>query len=201
MSADTLVLNKGYYAVHVISWQRAMSLLYQGNATALDQDLIEHSFNDWKELSALMQESPSGFVSTINYRIAIPEVIKLTRFDKLPKAEVKFTRKNIYQHYHFRCCYCGQQFRTEELNLDHVIPRSKGGPTDWTNIVTACVECNSAKRDRTPEEAKMKLLVPATKPRWKGSKSLLDFSSTARVKNVWQRLIDAKYWSTELERS
>ena len=195
---DTLVMNRNFYAIHIVGWQRALSLLYQGHAEAVGDDLQTHSFDDWKEISAEMKEHPGGFVSTVNFRIAIPEVIRLTRYDKLPRAEVKFTRRNIYQHYHYRCCYCGRHFKTPDLNLDHVVPRSKGGSTDWTNIVTACIQCNARKSDRLPEESGMKLLVAPTKPRWKGSKSLLQFSLP--VKLSWQKLIDEKYWNAELEK-
>ena len=196
--SDTLVLNKNYYAIHIMDWQRAISLLYQGHAHALDEDLQAYDFEDWKELSAAMESHPGGFVHTVTYRIAVPEVIRLTRYDRLPRAEVKFTRRNIYEHYRHRCCYCGEKFKTSELNLDHVIPRSKGGLTEWSNIVTACVPCNTRKSDRLPQEAGMKLLVRPTRPVWKGSKSLLKFSIP--VKTTWQKLIDTKYWDSELER-
>src|SRR5262245_47211651 len=130
--SDTLVLNKNFYAIHIIDWQRALSLLYQGHADALDETLQAHGFEDWKELSAAMETHPSGFINTTTFRIAVPEIIRLTRYDRLPKAEVKFTRRNIYEHYGYRCCYCGLQFKTSELNLDHVVPRSKSGRTDWS---------------------------------------------------------------------
>lgn len=195
--SDTLVMNRNFYAIHVVSWQRALSLVYQGAAEAVDENLQTHDFEDWKELSTMMKDYPSGFVNTVSFSIAIPEVIRLTRYDRLPKAEVKFSRKNIYQHYHFKCCYCGHQFRTPDLNLDHVTPRAKGGKTDWTNIVTACYPCNSLKANKTPEEAGLRLLVKPTKPVWKGSKSLISFPSF-KIKTSWQKLIDDKYWTSEL---
>lgn len=194
----TLVLNKNYYAIHVMDWQRAISLLYQGHADALDENLQAYNFEDWRDLSAAMESHPGGFVNTVTYRIAVPEVIRLTRYDRLPKVEVKFTRRNIYEHYGHKCCYCGGKFKTSELNLDHVIPRSKGGTTDWSNIVTACIPCNTRKSDRMPQEAGMRLLFRPTRPVWKGSRSLLKFSMPVRT--TWQKLIDAKYWDSELER-
>lgn len=199
MSNDVLVLNKNFYAIQIINWQKAMSLLWQSQADALDESLQAYDFNTWKELSQQMAAHPNGFVNTVNFKIAIPEVIKLTKYDRLPKHEVKFTRKNIYQHYGFKCCYCGGKFKTENLNLDHVIPRSKGGPTDWTNIVTACIPCNSKKGDKTPNEVGMKLLVQPNKPKWKGAKSLLCHGNVSPVRTMWQRLIDHKYWSGELD--
>lgn len=198
--SDTLVLNRNYYAIHIIDWKRAVSLLYQGHADVLDGDFTPYGFEDWKQLSADMKTHPSGFVRSVTFQIAVPEVIRLKRFDRLPKAEVKFTRRNIYEHYKHKCCYCGHQFKTSELNLDHVTPRSKGGRTDWSNIVTACIPCNTRKMDRMPAEAGMSLLVNPSKPVWKGSRSLLKFSLPVRVKETWQRIIDTKYWESELEK-
>jgi 5-methylcytosine-specific restriction endonuclease McrA len=82
--------------------------------------------------------------------------------------------------------------------LDHVIPRSRGGATDWSNIVTSCVPCNLKKGDRTPREAGLPLLVKPSKPRWKGRSSLV-FRSGVRVRQSWQRFIDNIYWNSELE--
>ena len=145
-----------------------------------------------------MTEHPGGFVNTTTYRIAIPDVIRLTRYDRLPRSEVKFTRRNIYEHYRYLCCYCGRKFPTSELNLDHVIPRSRNGPTDWSNIVTACVPCNMRKSDRLPAEAGMRLLVTPSRPTWKGQRSLLRIN--VPIRESWQRLIDRRYWDSELER-
>jgi hypothetical protein len=85
--SDTLVLNKNYYAIHIVDWKRAISLLYQGHADVLDENFTPYDFEDWRELSAAMKSHPSGFVNTVRFQIAVPEVIRLTRYDRLPKAE------------------------------------------------------------------------------------------------------------------
>ncbi len=198
--SDTLVLNKNFYAIHIVGWQRAVSLLYQGHADVLDERLLAYNFEDWKQLSAEMKEHPSGFVHAPSFKVAIPEVIRLTRYDKLPRAEVKFTRRNLYEHYGYKCCYCGKEFKTNELNLDHVMPKSRGGLTSWVNIVTACLGCNGRKGNKTPKEAGMKLLVQPSKPVWKGHKSLATISVPFKMKISWQRIIDEKYWNAELEK-
>lgn len=198
--SDTLVLNRHFYAVHIMDWKRSMSLLYQGHADALDDTFQHYDFENWKELSALIEDHPSGFVHTQTFRIAVPEVIRLKKYDRLPDSEVKFSRRNIYEHYKHKCCYCGKVFKTSELNLDHIIPKSRGGATDWTNIVTACIPCNTQKADQTPKEAGMKLLMKPGKPAWKGSKALLKFSLPFPVKASWQKIIDTKYWDSELEK-
>jgi len=195
---DTLVINKNFYAIHVIDWKRAISLLYQGHADAVDENFRQYSFDDWVELSAMMKEHPNGFVHSVKLKIAVPEIIKLTKYNKLPKREVKFTRRNIYSHYKYLCCYCGKKFNTSQLNLDHVIPKSRGGKTNWSNIVTTCIDCNTRKRNLTPEEARMRLLVKPSKPKWK-SVHTIQFDSRIPIRVSWQRIIDTKYWNTELE--
>ena len=195
--SDTLVLNKNFMAVHVSEWQKVISLLYQGHAEAVDEDMRTYDFNDWCELSAQMESNGRGFVCSATLKVAIPEVIRLTRYDKLPQQQVKFTRQNIYSQYKNKCCYCGGQFSTKELNLDHVVPRSKGGGTNWDNIVLSCLPCNSRKDDMTPEQAGMKLLVKPSRPKWNGISTMI-VQSPVPIPVSWQRLIDSKYWESEL---
>src|SRR3989344_3776520 len=132
MSTDVLVLNRRFYAIHVTNWRRALSLLYLDHARVVDEEYRTYNFADWQELSKLIKTNPAGFVHTPSFRIAIQEVIALRIYDQLPVSEIKFTRRNIYEHYSYRCCYCGFQFKTSELNLEHVIPRSRGGPSTWS---------------------------------------------------------------------
>ncbi len=193
----TLVLNRNFYAVHIADWRKAVSMVYQGHAEVVDDEMATYDFGSWTELSALMAEHPAGFVHSTSLRIAVPEVIRLTRYDRLPRREAAFTRHNIYEHYRYRCCYCGGRFPTRELNLEHVVPRSRGGLTNWDNIVTACIPCNGRKADRLPKEAGMRLLVKPSKPHWGGARPF-----TARpipMRESWQKLIDRVYWEGELE--
>lgn len=200
---DTLVLNRNFYAVHISAWQKAISLLYTGQAKAVDDNLVTYDFNDWVELSKLMRESKSRFVHTSSLRIAIPEVIQLTKYDRLPRQEVKFTRKNILEHYDHQCAYCGKKFpkpskhEKPEWNLDHVIPRSRGGISNWDNIVLSCMPCNSKKDNRTPAEAGMVLRIKPHRPEWRGVKTLV--SGHVPIPISWQRLVDSKYWEGEID--
>jgi 5-methylcytosine-specific restriction endonuclease McrA len=198
MLSDVLVLNKSFYAIQVTSWERALSLVFLDHASVVDQDYRTYSFNDWKELSKMISEHPSGFIHTPSFKIAIPEVIALKAYDRLPSSDVKFTRKNIYEYYDYKCCYCGKKLPSSELNLDHVIPKGRGGKTSWSNIVTACIPCNLKKACHTPEEAGMHLLTKPTKPKWHGTLPLV-FRSPVKVRASWQRFIDTLYWNGELE--
>ena len=197
MSSDVLVLNKNFYAVQITSWRRAIGLLCVEHADVVDENYRTYCFNDWVELSKMLEDNPSGFIHTPSLKIAIPEVIALKFYDKIPSAEIKFTRKNIYEHYGYKCCYCGKKFPTSELNLDHVIPRSRGGKTTWDNIVTSCVRCNIKKGDKLPSEIGMKLLITPSKPRWHGAMALA-LKANIRIKKSWQKFIDNVYWNIEL---
>lgn len=198
MSANVLVLNSGFSAVDVSGWERAISLIFQGSAQAVDADLRCYDFEDWAELSSLMKENPNGFVHSPNMKIAIPEVIRLTNYSKMPRATVVFTKRNLMERDGHRCAYCGKKFSPRDLNFDHVTPKSRGGKTNWENIVTACFPCNSKKADRTPSEAGMKLLVRPHKPNHQSPVKRMILQLPMKTQATWQKLIDKCYWDSEL---
>lgn len=198
MTTDVLVLNNNFYAVQIISWRRALSLIYLDHARVVDEEYRTYNFEDWRELSNMSQAHPSGYIHTPSFKILIPDVITLRTFSGLPKSEVKFTRRNIYEHYGYKCSYCGKKFMTSELNLEHVLPRSRGGKTDWTNVVTSCIPCNLKKGNRLPDEAGMKLLVQPSKPNWSGPAAIA-FRPGFKLKASWQRFVDNVYWNIELD--
>ncbi len=198
MTSDVLVLNRNFYAIQIVDWQRAITLVYTDHAQVVDGEYRTYSFQDWQELSKAIKQHPAGFVHTPNFRIAVPEVIALKFYDKLPFQEVKFTRRNIYEHYGYKCCYCGKKLSSEKLNLEHIIPLSRSGKTNWDNVITACICCNLKKGNRLPNEAGMVLLIKPTKPKWRGKYSLV-IPSILKTKTSWQRFIDNIYWNSEIE--
>jgi len=107
-------------------------------------------------------------VNTVKHKIAVPDIIVLNKYDRLPNREIKYTRQSIFERDRFICQYCGKKFKRNELEVEHVIPRAQGGKSIWSNVVAACNSCNSKKRDRTPEEAGMKLLKKPHEPKWYG---------------------------------
>lgn len=198
MSTDVLVLNRNFYAIHITNWRRALSLLYLDHARVVDEEYRTYNFSDWKELSNLIKGHPAGYVHTPTFKIAIPDVIALRAYDQVPAAEIKFTRRNIYEHYGYHCCYCGKKFQTKDLNLEHIVPSSRGGQSTWKNVVTSCIPCNIKKGDSLPHEAGMKLLIEPSRPRWKGAQSLV-LPSFIKFKASWQKFIDNVYWDSEIE--
>jgi 5-methylcytosine-specific restriction endonuclease McrA len=198
MTADVLILNRNFYALQVTSWQRALSLIYLGRAAVVDEEYRTYDFKDWVALSQEIEEHPAGFVTSPTLKIAIPEVVVLKFFGSIPRREVPFTRRNLYQHYGNRCCYCGRTLPSDALNLEHIIPRSRGGRSDWANVVTACIPCNLHKGNRLPTEAGMKLLVQPSKPHWRQG-AALQFRIPVPIRRSWQRFIDNAYWDSRLE--
>jgi len=194
LNTSVLVLNRIYQPVHVTSVKRAFSLLYQGIAKAIDDQYRLYEFSDWAELSAAEHDS----VGTINRRIRIPRVLVLSAYEHLPKGRVRFSRLNIYARDGDTCQYCGNKLARNELNLDHVIPRSQGGKTSWENVVCSCVPCNLRKGGRTPDQAHMTLLKRPLRPRWtpffRGSARRV----TYREWLPFLTLAEASYWNVEL---
>lgn len=197
LSTSVLVLNRLYQPVHVTSVRRALILLYRGAAKAVDEQYQTFDFESWAEMSAALHEECIG---TPRKRLRVPRVILLQAYDHLPRARVRFSRLNIYARDHNTCQYCGRTPQRAELNLDHVIPRSRGGMTSWENVVCSCVRCNLKKGGRTPEEARMKLMRLPTRPRWTPF-----FRGPPKTGAFYQQwlpfltLSDMAYWNVELE--
>jgi 5-methylcytosine-specific restriction endonuclease McrA len=93
-------------------------------------------------------------VRAVNMDLPLPSVIALTEYVAQPHTTPAFTRRNVFLRDGYRCQYCGNLFRTEDLSLDHVIPRSKGGTLNWENTVTCCKKCNGKKGSLLPSELK-----------------------------------------------
>ena len=195
LNTKVLVLNKFYVPIQVTSVRRAFSLLYQGIVKAVNEQYETFDFQSWSELSIARQEDGLGL---IDRSIRVPRVILLVGFDRLPKRHVRFSRFNIYARDHSTCQYCGRKLPRNELNLDHVVPRSKGGGSAWTNVVCCCHVCNFKKGGRTPDEAGMTLLRLPRKPAW--TPFMTETFSLKRYREwlPFLSVIDVSYWNTEL---
>lgn len=171
LDCSVLVLNRFYMAVRVINVRRGLTLLYRGCAEVItidDGQYANFDFDAWCELSqffSLEKQPDEDYIKAVNFDLRVPRIIRLTRYDKVPKSTVRFNRKNLFARDNHRCQYCGQTRPVNQLSLDHVVPRSLGGKTTWENIVCSCMGCNSRKGGRTPSQAGMKLLSKPVKPR------------------------------------
>ena len=106
-------------------------------------------------------------IHSVRLAMRVPRIIVLAVYDKLPRMEVRFTRRNVFLRDKFPCQYCETKFPEPDLNLDHVMPRDKGGRTTWDNIVTSCIRCNTRKANKLPHEANMHPLRKPRAPRWR----------------------------------
>ena len=192
-----LVLNRLWQAVNVCTARRALTLLFQGQAQVVSTPRTARSalstFSQWRDVSEDAPHEES--VHAISFRIRVPRIILLMIYDRLPKKEVKFTRHNIFERDKNTCQYCGDIFDRKDLNLDHVIPRDRGGPTTWENIVCSCIGCNTRKANRTPQEAGMHLIRKPKRPKWR---PFVQINFSLQQHDSWRHFIDLAYWNVEL---
>jgi 5-methylcytosine-specific restriction endonuclease McrA len=137
LHAPVLVLNASYEPINVTPVRRAVVLIIKGVATTEEED--------------------GDYLHSARSAFRIPSVIRLREFRHIPHQPRALSRKNILLRDRNTCQFCGRVLPASELTLDHVIPRSRGGHTDWDNLVACCHRCNSLKGDRLPEEAGLKL--------------------------------------------
>ena len=173
-STRTLLLNQGYEPIKVISWQRAITLI-----TLHKVEVVEEYDAQIRAQSIIVQ---------------VPAVVRLRKAFRRHARPVKFSRVNIYARDNYRCQYCGKRASISELTYDHVVPRSKGGMTEWTNIVTCCYLCNRKKGGRTPREAGMALLAQPAQPNWVPAVAIR--VSLRSIPDAWR---DYLYWTGELD--
>ena len=197
LGQQVLVLNRLWQAVNVCSVRRALTLLFQGQAQVVlnhdDGTFQTYGFREWRDMSETRPHPES--IHGISFRIRVPRVILLLVFDQLPAKEVKFTRHNIFERDKNTCQYCGKIFERKDLNLDHVVPRDRGGPTTWENIVCSCIPCNTRKGNRTPQEAGLRLVRKPRRPKWR---PFLHVQVGLPTHDQWRHFIDLAYWNVEL---
>jgi 5-methylcytosine-specific restriction endonuclease McrA len=195
LNAAVLVLNRSYFPIHVTTARRAFTLLYQGVARVVNEQYETFDFDSWRDLAVSIEDDAVGIVGGM---IRIPRVILLQGFDRVPKRHVRFSRINIYARDRNTCQYCGRRYPRQELNLDHVIPRSRGGRSAWTNVVCSCIECNRKKGGRTPEQAGLRLIRRPEKPQWTPVVGLLGGRQGYPEWRPFLNIVDASYWNAEL---
>ncbi|MDZ4787831.1 MAG: HNH endonuclease [Blastochloris sp.] len=196
LNQPVLVLNRLWQAVSVCTVKRAFSLLYMGQAQVVDATNGQFQtldFTAWHDFSKYQEEG--NFLRSVNFRIRVPQIIVLMVFDRLPKKEVKLTRNNIYERDHHTCQYCGVHFDRKDLNIDHVVPRDKGGKTTWENVVCSCIPCNSRKGNHLTHEIGMK---PMTKPKRPKLRTFLNIQISNVPHDSWKHFLDVAYWNVEL---
>ncbi len=166
---SVLVLNQDYTPLTLCSVQRAFLLIYL-------------------EKAELLEGMADKALRSVNQTFPYPSVIRIYDYKHVPYRGVVLTRYNLFKRDGYSCQYCGT---SKDLTLDHVVPKSKGGKSSWTNLVTACKHCNSRKGDETPEKVGLTLSKNPVKP------SYLVFlkSSAGRLQQDWHKYLEPKAYA------
>ena len=172
----TLLLNASFEPLKVVPWRKAVTLWCQGKVEVI---------------SVYDRE-----IRSVSISFKLPSVIRLLRYVRMKRRfdYVPFSRANIYARDEHSCQYRGDTLPVTELTFDHVVPVAQGGRKDWENIVTCCISCNRRKGGRTPQEAGMRLVRPASRPR-----AAPAIRITIGLRNAPDSWRDYLYWNVELD--
>jgi 5-methylcytosine-specific restriction endonuclease McrA len=201
LDTSVLVLNRLFMAVRVVRARHAFVMLWKHVAEVVsveDETYACYDFSSWTEVSAYrkqFQPALHDWIHTVRFELAVPRVIRLLRYDRLPKTRVRLTRRNLFARDGNRCQYCGRKFKTPDLSIDHVVPRSRGGRTLWNNVVCACMACNVRKGGRTPAEAGLALVREPVQPRFS---PVITLHAGNEKYRSWKQFLDTAYWHVEL---
>lgn len=165
----TLVLDQGYQPINSVSWMKAISYILNGKVDVLEE-----------------------YEQEVHFNLGMPAVVRIKHKINAQKRCIRFSRQNVLARDHFKCVYCGCGGKDVVLTFDHVIPKSRGGRTEWENIVMACQECNAKKANRTPEEAGMRLCVKPVRPTWVPLFNI-GLRNMKQIPDEWR-----DYWTVEL---
>ena len=137
MTDNCLVLNASWVPIETVTWQEAFTKIFYGRAYAVEyyEEMIKTPSDEYLK----------------------PAVIVCTEYNKIPIRAPIYSKRMVYLRDAYTCQYCGKQLNSSNITIDHVLPRSKGGRSTFTNTVCACEPCNARKADKTLRESGMKL--------------------------------------------
>lgn len=164
-NATVLVLNRHWQAINVRTPADAFCQLATGAATALDVEGDHLQPVTWEEWVRLPVRAQDQSVQTVRGAVRIPTIIVAVNYTRVPKRRPRLNARNIRARDANRCQYTGRELGPGEGNIDHIVPRSRGGRDSWENCVWACKEINSRKGNRLPDEAGLTLLRSPAAPR------------------------------------
>ena len=171
---QVLVINQNYEPLNLCADRRAFVLVDKGKA-----EILERFPNDIPSAHAFHPRA---------------SVIRMMYYVNRPRPVVKLTRREVFARDNYTCQYCCRRFNSRELNIDHVMPISRGGETSWKNVVLSCMPCNHRKRNRTPTEARMRLVRQPFEPNW----SQLKRPTQPNVPKSWEDFLGKMYWNIGL---
>jgi 5-methylcytosine-specific restriction endonuclease McrA len=201
LEKNVLVLNANWQPINIKNAFEAICDVYSGKAHIIGSDYRVYNFDDWVEDWAdavkMAKLSEDQFVSCVNYDLVIPEIIKFKEYRGFKKRQPKLSRSAIFARDDLTCQYCGKQGSPKLFNIDHVMPSSRGGRTTWENVVLSCIQCNTKKGNRTPEEAGMILRKKPVRPHWSTTQRHKFLRS--EVPQSWEDFLGKMYWDAKLK--
>jgi 5-methylcytosine-specific restriction endonuclease McrA len=178
---ESLVLNNGGTPVSIVPCMRAVRLIIAEKAIALEN-------------------YPDVSIHSANIAMPIPSVIQCMHSSYVPRKYVSilpFSRKNVYIRDKGRCMYCGKKVGLSAMTFDHVVPKCKGGLSEWTNVVISCIKCNGAKGNKSVHKFKKPIIEPYAPRLSKAAPAYLASKLATEIPvKTWQ---DYVYWSVILE--
>jgi len=176
---NVLVLNRSWIPIHITTVRDAIGLVFVGAANVIVPDEMKSisgktvayefeamDYSIWTSKSCELDKNQYEILSSAKNIHFKPSVVALTRYNGIPRYEIRFCRASLYERDSGKCQYCGKRISRGDATIDHVQPRSKGGKNSWSNAVLACKSCNSVKSDFTLDQSGMKLLSKPKKPNW-----------------------------------
>ena len=211
----TLVLNKNWLAIGSTSTKKAIKAVCSKRALIVDPvEFTTWDMDTWVGRGLTDRPEAKSISLSDNLQIETPEIITTVKYDRIPRLSVVFCRRNLWRRDHFFCQYCGKRPKQDEITIDHVIPRSRGGISSFDNCVLACIACNLRKRNRTPKESGMYLIRTRvvdgnlirerydnpSRPLWSPLYSLKRRTYPVSWKHFLRsKDVEMLYWETELE--
>jgi 5-methylcytosine-specific restriction endonuclease McrA len=193
LESPVLVLNKNWVPVRIQSLRDSMGKIFNERAKFVNPD--DYSIFDWEEWvdEFSIPNDKTHLVSfelikSKTFSVRKPEVIICSKYNKVPRTDIKLTRRNLLIRDNFTCQYTGKRVSSKDSTLDHIIPRSKGGQNTWDNLVICCSSTNLKKGDRTPKEAGLTLLREPRQPTWS---PLFSFLNRRDRPESWDKFIKA----------
>lgn len=201
LQSKVLVLNRSWTPVNIVTALEAVCKVYADKARIVDKEYRLFDFDgwvdNWRDARAVAAFAADRQIQCVNFTLPIPEVIVLNHYNGYRQKRARLSRAAILSRDGHVCQYCGRAFPVKRLNIDHVLPRSRGGGASWTNLVLSCLPCNTRKANRLPSEAGMKLIRTPFEPHWTqvARKRMRD----AEMPESWEDFLGKLYWNVTLE--
>lgn len=197
LNSPILVLNKHWSSIRIETVKDGLTKAFTGGAKLMDEETsMLYAWEDWfRQFSFDFNDEVDDFgyefIKASSALVRAPKIIVLTSYDKIPFAEIKLTRRNLLIRDKFICQYTGQRLNSRNATMDHIVPRSLGGKTEWTNVVICSFEANVKKGNKTLAEAGLKLLKKPVAPKWH---PLYSYVIQNRPE-CWNKFIDTDKWN------